>query len=101
MGKEVLRPFSKDGKRIGFTFWCPGCRRNHGVWVYKPNPTTGAKWTWNGNLVNPTFSPSLHVFPNNPEARCHSFVTDGSIRYLSDSYHELKGTTVQLKPDDD
>ena len=28
--------------------------------------------------------------------RCHSFVRDGKIRFLADSYHELAGQTVDL-----
>ena len=27
---------------------------------------------------------------------CHSFVTDGKIRYLNDCTHHLKGQTVEL-----
>ena len=32
------------------------------------------------------------------EVRCHSFVTDGRIQFLSDSTHVLAGQTVDLPP---
>ena len=32
------------------------------------------------------------------DERCHSFVTDGKIRFLGDSTHKLKGQTVPLTP---
>jgi hypothetical protein len=30
--------------------------------------------------------------------RCHSFITDGKIEFLSDCTHSLAGQTVELKP---
>lgn len=77
-------------------FYCPGCKGAHGVDTVTPNPLTGAKWLWNGSVSEPTFSPSIHVL--NP--CCHSFVKNGRIQYLEDSYHELSGKTVDL-PDFD
>jgi hypothetical protein len=67
-------------------FWCPGCETAHGI-----NPKT---WSWNGSVENPTFSPS--VLAIGPNLRCHSFVTDGKIQFLSDSKHALAGQTVDL-----
>ena len=68
----------------------------HGVWTRNPNALTGAKWTWNGDKVKPTFSPSIVV---QGTKRCHSFVTDGLIQFLSDCSHELAGKTVPLPAD--
>lgn len=109
---------SDDGVCI---FFCPGCKEHHGVWTEKPNDLTGAKWTWNGDRVKPTFSPSILVrFTKNPpgdpskwtwskepgtladgavEMVCHSFVNNGMIQFLSDCGHELAGQTVALQPD--
>lgn len=98
----------------GLTFWCPGCDTvhviNHG----------GNGWAWNGNAEKPTFSPSVlvtsgHYSPGergacwctynaeHPDApapfkcqRCHSFVRDGQIQFLTDSTHHLAGQTVPL-----
>lgn len=53
-------------------------------------------WSFNGDVNNPTFSPSLLVFKDLPEQRCHSFVTDGKIQFLSDCFHDLAGQTVEL-----
>jgi hypothetical protein len=103
-------------------FWCPGCNSHHGVATdpNNPNSMTGAKWSWNGSLERPTFSPSILVHPHEtvpveiPEGlsgealtrfldanrvttpRCHSFVRDGRIEFCSDSGHSLSGQTVDL-----
>lgn len=88
-----------------FVFFCPGCRCEHGVWTSKSAPN-GARWTWNGDLVKPTFSPSLVVTISYPQGRdrpaeikhrCHSYVRDGQIEFLGDCTHELKGQTVRLE----
>ena len=79
-------------------FWCPGCNEAHGI------PVDGTKgWTWNGSLENPTVSPSIVIgrttWVNGFEERlvkCHSFVREGTIEFLSDSVHELAGQTVDL-----
>lgn len=87
-------------------FFCPGCRCEHGVWTSKA-ASNGARWTWNGDMVRPTFSPSLVVTTEMPQGReapakvvtrCHSFVRDGQIQFLDDCTHELRGKTVPLEP---
>jgi hypothetical protein len=47
-------------------------------------------------MDKPTFTPSLLVSKDYPESRCHSFVTEGQIRFLADSHHKLAGQTVDL-----
>ncbi len=76
-----------------YLFHCPGCGCSHPFEVEAPG---GSGWTWNGSLEKPTFSPSLLC--NGPwlERRCHSFVVDGRIQFLGDSYHELAGQKVDL-----
>lgn len=100
-------------------FYCPGCKTGHQVRV---DPAFGPAWGFNGDGDKPTFTPSVLVRsghyargeePGNcycdyaeryPErepvewkcVRCHSFVTDGRIQFLSDSTHELAGQTVDL-----
>jgi hypothetical protein len=73
-------------------FNCPGCGYGHNVAVTGPEPV----WQWNGSIDAPTLSPSILVFKDNPEMRCHSFVKDGNIQFLSDCAHDLKGKTVEL-----
>jgi len=100
-------------------FWCPGCRSHHSF---------DSRWSFNGDMVKPTFSPSLKVGPcwNTPKGwepefdsegntvlapdgihvkgaihiLCHSFVRDGNIEFLSDCSHALAGKTVALLPMD-
>ena len=111
-----LSPFLRLIEENKVAFWCPGCNSSHNV-VYGPNG-----WKWNGDAERPTFEPSVlvrsgHYIPNSPPGCwctyakehpneeipfkcgiCHSFVTDGKIRFLSDSTHALAGQTVPLPP---
>lgn len=61
------------------------------------------RWTWNGDVENPTIRPSVRtIFPtvdddgNLVDAICHSWITDGKIIFLEDSTHELSGQTLDL-----
>lgn len=91
MGSDNLGP---RGGHL-YVFHCPGCRATHPFEVDAPNNTG---WQWNGSIERPTFTPSLLVYgggiSNRP--RCHSFVTDGRIQFLSDSTHELSGQTIEI-----
>lgn len=81
-----------DEERALLLFHCPGCKYDH--WV----ATTGdrPRWTFNGDFDKPTFSPSILVNQSHPSKRCHSFVKEGKIQFLSDCWHDLKGQTVDL-----
>jgi len=92
-------------------FYCEGCKRPH---MLNVSVEGSPKWTYNGNELSPTFTPSVLArythpkgFTNDNPAPldfdgeyvtdvCHSFVTDGCIQYLSDSTHELSGQTIEL-----
>jgi len=81
----------------GLMFWCAGCDMPHRVGV---GDGDGPRWTWNGDIDRPTFSPSVLVTwdqgnPPLPQV-CHSFVTDGRIQYLSDCTHAMAGQTKEL-----
>jgi hypothetical protein len=91
----------------GYIFFCPGCNEHHSFstvqWIRRRwNSETrkyedegpGPVWSFNGNMDKPTFSPSL-VYPDK-KPRCHLFLTDGRIQYLSDCGHALAGQTVDL-----
>lgn len=82
------------GEIITYNHWCPGCECLHGIAVETPF-RNGARWTWDGNLVAPTFSPSVNVGPGT-KLQCHYFIRAGRIEYCGDSHHELAGTTVDL-----
>lgn len=92
-------------------FFCPGCQSGH----YAQLSGDGPKWTWNGSMESPTFSPSILVqgveeltdeefaaymdgkgLPEKKKTVCHSFVTDGKIQFLGDCTHALAGQTVDL-----
>jgi len=81
---------SRGGKLM--MFHCPGCGNSHAFEIECPE----RGWTWNGSMDRPTFTPSLLCNPDLPEHRCHSFVTDGKIQFLSDCHHDLKGQTVDI-----
>ena len=105
---KKIRPWaSVDGTQAGFTFHSPGCAGVHQVWT--KTTRAGGGWTFNGDVDRPTFSPSVLVtydgpdadgkdagFGGGPPARCHSFVRDGHIQFLADCSHALAGQTVPL-----
>ena len=94
--------------------WCPGCDEHHAVKVNTPEG-----WGWNGSEESPTITPSILVRGRKPltddeikrvvhgekieqiPTRCHSFVRDGKIQFLSDCTHSLAGQTVELPDVDD
>jgi hypothetical protein len=82
--EEILTSMGNHG---GYLIYCPGCKSHH---------VFDTRWTFNGDFEKPTFSPSMLVNQHRPESRCHSFVTDGKIQFLSDCFHDLAGKTVEL-----
>jgi len=90
-----------------FMLFCPACKCGH--WF---NDTI---WQFNGDMENPTISPSLLVRSGHyAEGKtkedcemckkerkfchiCHSYVTNGKIEFLSDSTHDMAGQTVDLE----
>jgi hypothetical protein len=112
------------GVPLSCRFTCPGCGDEHAM---RLQPVPGKpSWSFNGDENAPTLQPSIlatsghytdHAkpddcwcsfeehFPGEGPApfhcyRCHSFVTDGKIQFLSDCSHALAGQTVDL-PDFD
>lgn len=90
----------KDSSMV--LFWCSGCGEPHQI--------DTAHWEFNGDFEKPTFSPSyLTWLDPNPDVlpgekwnkyrtgfRCHSFIKDGMIEFLSDCTHDLSGQTIAL-----
>jgi len=89
---KVSRQADDAGIHEQYWFWCPGCKGYHAFTTKSPK-TSG--WTFNGDVEKPTFSPSLLVWGSRPEERCHLFMKDGKIQFLSDCHHELAGKTVE------
>lgn len=105
----------------GFIWWCPGCKQSHGINV---GQSSGPNWSWNNDPEKPSFSPSVLVRGTRQDLtdeeevqldkdaetltreqllehpvysfRCHSFVENGHMRFLSDCTHELANQTVPI-----
>src|SRR5688572_20964949 len=84
-----------DGGKL-WCFQCPACNTMHAVVDHIYGREPGSGWTYNGDPVSPTFGPSVLVYPHAAQPRCHSFVRDGKIEFLSDCTHALAGQTVDL-----
>lgn len=83
--------------KVSVAWWCDGCKMIHTV------PVVGDQgWSFNGSLVRPTLSPSVLCtwdYPPTsvvPSRRCHIFIRDGVVEFLSDCTHDLAGKTVPL-----
>jgi len=87
MGKKLRKLIYSD-KTTHYYYLCPGCGYEH---AFSPDIHT-----FNGDVNNPTISPSL--LHDNPQHHhtCHSYIKNGEIQFLGDCWHELKGQTVQL-----
>lgn len=72
-------------------FFCPGCRHGHEITANGLRNSGGHTWTWNGSMSAPTFQPSLNI-----PGVCHSFITDGRIKFLNDCTHALVGQEVDI-----
>jgi len=90
---KLLRLTNEAGTEEQYLFHCPGCKCDHSFTTKHP---TRSPWQFNGDMENPTFSPSLLVWASRPEARCHLFLRDGKIQFLNDCHHELAGETVDM-----
>lgn len=98
---------------LGESFWffCEGCDTHHSFRTKNARGEAGPIWSFNGDMKQPTFSPSLRVryvrdrdgkvnpdgsYPNPMDCVCHLFVRNGEIEYLSDCTHRFKNMTVPL-----
>lgn len=82
---KEFRYTSQGVPMVSYLYHCPGCNTEHSFGT--------DKHTFNGDLENPTITPSLF---KNWEPVCHSFITNGKIQFCDDSWHELRGKTVDL-----
>lgn len=100
---KLIRLDSVGGTEVSLAFYCPGCCIWHSFRIKSEmgNPT----WEWNGSMEKPTFPLSLLVNKNQDHSasypRCHLFVRDGKIQFLSDCTHGLAGMTVEMEEDDE
>lgn len=76
---------------VHWWFWCPGCDDLHAY------TEVSGYWTRSGSDAAPSFSPSLLVtYGDADQRRCHLYLTNGQLRFLSDCTHDLAGKTVPL-----
>jgi hypothetical protein len=84
---------------LGYTFFCPGCKGHHTIYTTQKNEV-GAIWEFNGDLENPTFTPSIkssYVSEEGAEPQiCHLVLTDGELHFCADSTHALAGCSQSL-----
>lgn len=81
-----------------YLFQCPGCGCGHSFET--------PKWKFNGDMHKPTLQPSYLTWwggmaggkYRHKKNVCHSYITDGKIRFLTDCTHALAGKTVALEP---
>jgi hypothetical protein len=78
-----------------YSFYCPGCECDHGVWTTESN-NNKAIWQFNDDMDKPTFSPSLLIH-HGAGIVCHSFIREGKIEYLSDCTHKFAGQTIEME----
>lgn len=107
IGTKLRRIGSNPSYSGGLAHWCPACAEVH-VFTIEGKNSSGAAWTWNGNIDKPTFTPSMLIRtgprPTVPVGRpdagrvdvCHYILTDGVINYCGDCTHGLAGQSVPL-----
>lgn len=107
---KIKRYTPADGGYHGeLAFLCPGCKSRHFIYDIHtniPGLPQSHIWTFNGDFENPTIRASVltRSYQKNPITedydieinRCHSFITNGMIQFLSDCHHEMAGLTVEL-----
>ena len=106
---KIKRYTEADGGYHGeLGFMCPGCNTRHFIndILTAPNARANGTWTFNGDFEKPTIRASVltrsYIQNENTKVydveinRCHSFITDGRIEFLSDCQHNLAGQTVEL-----
>ena len=76
----------------GYAHYCPGCDHMHSFYVDQPFPENGARWTFNGDLEKPSFSPSMNIGND----WCHYYLTSGELRFSTCHGHKLGGQNMPL-----
>ena len=85
---KIRKAYVKDNLQH-YAFQCPGCDMEHVI---------NEGWKFNNDFDSPTFTPSVKVSGHlqGKNFVCHSFITDGKIKFLGDCTHHLANQTVDL-----
>ena len=84
--------FTSDGHGVvAYFVYCPACERAH-RFITNNGVDPKHVWSFDGNLENPTFEPSLLVTGGFEGSEvCHSYLRGGVWEFLSDSTHGVTG----------
>lgn len=81
-------------------FFCPACQSEHRAQVVVKQGGSGPVWDWNGSDEEPslaqTFSLTVDNLTGSAPYVCKSVITEGQIKFLPDSTHEMAGQTSPL-----
>lgn len=98
--KIARRSYDWNGDNVvAYFVYCPACACSHRFIV---EAKEGPVWTFNGSEDSPTFRNSLLVKSRWWEVDkwidrvCHSYLTDGVWRFLSDCTHGFAGKEVPM-----
>jgi hypothetical protein len=90
-----LRRHDLSNGKQDYYFFCPGCGHAH--------PYRVPRWKFDGNVNEPTFTPSLRLFhyamekggkiiePRREVTDCHVNITNGKLFFHGDCAHKLRG----------
>lgn len=98
---KAMAVANDTGRVVGYLVRCPACDAadRGSVHQFSVRMNDGSPgWSFNGDFESPTFLPSMCATARQAgvEHRCHSFVRDGRIEYLSDCTHAMAGNTIDL-----
>lgn len=83
------------------SFHCPGCGYGHGIPITAENPKSSSRgWLWNRSFESPTIFPSIAINASGKDTsvpKCHLFISEGKIQFLSDCTHHLAGKTIGME----
>jgi len=105
----------------GYSHWCPGCEHMHIILTSEPQES-GARWSFNGNVEKPTFTPSVLIrsghYANGDNMTCwctyerrfgkpapfecticHYNLDNGVLTFHGDSTHKLRAASQVPLPE--
>ena len=100
---------------VGYIFLCPGCKMGHVLYIKKPHRRSQRVdhnrqvWSFNHNMVHPTFHPRVLVewekfdaaAENYVPQKCHFSVRNGELHFEPECTHHLAGQVVRMIVRDD
>jgi hypothetical protein len=103
---KIKRYTEAGGYHGELGFNCPGCGHRHFINDSETKIQNVPVWGFNGDFEKPTITPSIltrsyrkNEITGNYDIeidRCHSFIREGNIEFLSDCQHSLASQTVEL-----